>query len=86
MTQARQQAQNAAVVLNQQSQQETAAILQEKFPEYLDPTEGPKLRQELGSIALELGYSADQLANVDAADILAMLAGILSVATAPEPP
>lgn len=67
-----QEAQRAQQVIQQQSLQETEAALREKFPEYLDPTEGPKLRQELGSIALELGYSVDQLANVDANDILAM--------------
>jgi len=52
--------------------QQIQAVLQEKFPEYLDPDQGPKLRQELGSIAIELGYPAEQLAEVNATDILAM--------------
>lgn len=56
----------------QQANWETQAVLQEHFPEYLDPVEGAKLRQELGSIALELGYTAEQLSEVDAKDILAM--------------
>lgn len=46
--------------------------LSEALPDYLDPTNGPKLQQELGSIALELGYSAEQIAEARAADILAM--------------
>lgn len=53
-------------------QETTRAALAESFPEYLDPTNGPKLREELGSTALELGYTAEQLKNVDHLDILAM--------------
>lgn len=52
--------------------QQARAILSEKFPEYLDEERGPKLREELGSIAMELGYPAELLTNVDATDILAM--------------
>jgi hypothetical protein len=46
--------------------------LADQLPDYLDPTKGPKLQQELGSIALELGYSAEQIAEARASDILAM--------------
>ena len=49
-------------------------LLRENFPEYFDETKGPELRKQLQSTALELGYSADQLANVDAHDVLAMKA------------
>jgi hypothetical protein len=46
--------------------------LADQLPDYLDPSNGPKLQQELGSIALELGYSAEQIAEARAPDILAM--------------
>ena len=71
---AHQQAQQAQAALHMQEQQETQTVLQQVFPEYLDPTTGPKLREQLGSIALELGYSPEQLAQVNAKDILAMRA------------
>jgi hypothetical protein len=58
--------------LKTQQAQEAAVLLGEKFPEFLDPTKGPELRQKLRSTALALGYSDDQLANTDAQDILAM--------------
>lgn len=63
-----QQAQEAAALEAQQ----TEAILREQFPEYLDPNEGPKLRDELGALAIELGYPPERLQQVDAFDILAM--------------
>lgn len=63
-----QQAHQMAVA---QEAQETQAILAERFPEYLDAEKGPKLRQELGSIASELGFSQEQLKSVNATDILA---------------
>ena len=79
----RQQAQQLLAQVQQQSafaeaeiaareSEETRAVLAASFPEYLDPDSGPKLRQELGSTALALGYSPDQLAAVDHVDILAM--------------
>lgn len=81
----RQQAQQQAGLLQRQAEetqrqiaaieaQQTEAVLKDKFPEYLDPNEGPKLRQELGSIAIELGYPEEALNQVDATDILAMKA------------
>lgn len=62
----------AAQVLQQHVLQETEAVLRDQFPEYLDATTGPELKQRLGSTARELGYTDDQLANVDGWDILAM--------------
>lgn len=49
-----------------------SSTLQEHFPEFLDPEKGPELRTRLGSTAIELGYSSDQLTNADAQDVLAM--------------
>lgn len=66
------QAQQAEAEAQRLANEQIGSVLAEQFPEYLDPNEGPKLREQLGSIALELGYSAQQLANVDANDILAM--------------
>jgi len=68
----RQQQEQVQQTLSAQEAQETHAVLSEQFPEYLDPDQGPKLREELGSIALEVGYSPDVLANANAMDILAM--------------
>lgn len=69
---ARQRKGQAENFLRQQTQQETYAVLSEKFPEFYDPNEGPKLREKLGSIALELGFPAENLSDVDHVDILAM--------------
>ena len=67
-----QQTQAAREAALQQEQQESVAILQDKFPEYLDATKGPEVKAALRSTALELGYSDEQLAQVDATDIMAM--------------
>jgi hypothetical protein len=72
LAQARHQAAFAEKEIAAREQQATRAALADAFPEYLDAQSGPKLRQELGSTALELGYSAEQLAQVDHVDILAM--------------
>jgi hypothetical protein len=47
-------------------------IIVENFPEYADPTSGPKLRAELSSVAKEMGYTDELIAQARAADILAM--------------
>ena len=52
--------------------QETQRLLEAEFPEYLDPEQRPQIQQRLAAVAIELGYSEDQLANVDGKDILAM--------------
>lgn len=70
--QARQMAQHAEQDMQRISLQETEALLREQFPEYLDPEKGPELKRKLASTALALGYTEDQLANVDGRDILAM--------------
>lgn len=44
----------------------------EHFPEYLDPTTGPKLQQELSAVARDLGYPPELIAQARADDILAM--------------
>ena len=72
LAQAQRQSALAEQELAAREAEETRAVLADRFPEYLDPGSGPKLRQELGSTALELGYSPDQLAEVDHTDILAM--------------
>lgn len=56
----------------EQMQQETRATLQEQFPEYLSPEHGPKLREELGAVAIELGFTPEELQQPDARDVLAM--------------
>ena len=45
----------------ERQQAETRAILQEKFPEYLSDEHGPKLREELGAVAIELGFTPQEL-------------------------
>ena len=69
---ARAQASQAQQVLRAQAQQHFHAVLAQEYPEFLHPSEGPKLREHLGSIALELGFPAENLAEVDASDVLAM--------------
>lgn len=57
------------------AQQEAARehqVIVEHFPEYLDPTTGPKLRQELSGVARELGYPNELIEQARAPDILAM--------------
>jgi hypothetical protein len=64
------QLQQAAEV---QERQQAVQMLQEAFPEYLDQGQaGAELRTKLGSTALALGYSQDQLGSVSGQDILAM--------------
>lgn len=70
--QARQQAQHAEQLLRAQSQQEFHARLSQEYPEFLDEETGPKLRQQLGSIALELGFPAEVLPEADAQEVLAI--------------
>jgi hypothetical protein len=79
----RQQAQQAASYYAQQAQQREAQaeqayhaeqqrLLVENFPEYLDPTTGPKLAQELSAVARELGYPPELIREARATDIMAM--------------
>jgi hypothetical protein len=79
----RQQAQQTALQYAQQAQMrdhaaEQARLAQEhqtiveNFPEYTDPTTGPKLRAELSAVAKELGYTDELIGQARASDILAM--------------
>jgi hypothetical protein len=70
--QATAQAQQAEQMLQAQARQEFNAVLSKEYPEFLDPTTGPKLREQLGSTALELGFPAEALADVNAQEVLAM--------------
>lgn len=71
--QAQQQAEATQHQLAALEAQRTAAVLQEKLPEFFDENEGPKLREQLGSIALNyFGYPAEELANASANEILGM--------------
>lgn len=67
-----QQLQQVRAQDHQRSQVETLTVLQTDFPEYLDDTKGPEIRQRLGSTAQSLGYSAEQIAAADHNDIKAM--------------
>lgn len=79
----RQQAQQVAQHYASQAQQREAAaeqamlaeqhrVIVEQFPEYADPTTGPKLQQELSAVARELGYPPELISQARAPDILAM--------------
>lgn len=67
-----QQAQARAHQAAQAEQAEQHRIIVEQFPEYADPTTGPKLRAELSAIAKELGYPDELIGQARASDILAM--------------
>jgi hypothetical protein len=41
-------------------------IIVEQFPEYADPTTGPKLQQELSAVARELGYPPELIGQARA--------------------
>jgi hypothetical protein len=56
-----------------QDVQREAAALRETLPEWFDEAEGPKLRQRVGFIAAELGYSAEQLNHATANEIAALV-------------
>jgi hypothetical protein len=47
-------------------------IIVENFPEYTEPTTGPKLQAELSAVARELGYPPELISQARADDILAM--------------
>lgn len=67
-----QQAQMRQAQIEQAEHAEQARIITEHFPEYADPTTGPKLQAELSSVAKELGYPPELISQARAADILAM--------------
>lgn len=65
-------AQTAAQEHARRTNAANVAILSEQFPEYLDPQQGVEHRKVLGTLAMELGFTADELAEPDARDILAL--------------
>lgn len=67
-----QQAQQREHMAAQAAHAEQVKVISENFPEYLDPTTGPKLQQELSAVARELGYSPELIAEARATDIIAM--------------
>jgi hypothetical protein len=67
-----QQAQQREHLAAQAAHQEQVKVIAEHFPEYLDPTTGPKLQQELSAVARELGYPPELIAEARATDIIAM--------------
>lgn len=67
-----QQAQYREQVAAQHEAQREHQIIAEQFPEYLDPTSGAKLQQELSAVARELGYPPELIQQARATDILAM--------------
>jgi hypothetical protein len=72
LAEARQRSAFAARETAAREAEQIRSVLADAFPEYLDPSTGPRLKQELGSTAVELGYTPEQLADVDHVDILAM--------------
>lgn len=77
-----QQAEQQQAHLAAQTAEENRAVLAEKFPEFLDPSQNQTLVESLGAIGTELGYSPQRLAEADASDILALkyIAGLKSKA------
>lgn len=69
---ARQEAQRAEQALEQREIEQMRSIIQDRFPEYLDAEQGPKLQQELSTVASELGYPPELISQARAPDILAM--------------
>jgi uncharacterized protein YbbK (DUF523 family) len=68
---AHQAAEREHLIAQQEAAQEQQ-IVAEHFPEYLDPTTGPALRQELSTVARELGYPSELIEQARATDIIAM--------------
>lgn len=72
MARHRQQREAQEQHLSAQDRAEQAAILQQKFPEYLDPARMPDLSRELSAIGTALGYPPELMAEARAQDILAL--------------
>jgi hypothetical protein len=66
------QARDREAEAERQLHAEQHQLLASNFPEYLDPTTGPKLQTELSAVARELGYPPELIAQARASDILAM--------------
>lgn len=66
------QAQARAAQADQAQMAEQHRLIVEQFPEYADPTTGPKLQAELSAVARELGYPPELIGQARATDIIAM--------------
>lgn len=66
------QAQSRAAQAEQAHNAEQHRLIVEQFPEYADPTTGPRLQAELSSVARELGYPPELIGQARATDIIAM--------------
>lgn len=66
------QQQQAEEQQKQGQMQASIKLLQDEFPEYLDKDKNPDLAKALKATGLSMGYSEDQLSQVDGQDILAM--------------
>jgi hypothetical protein len=66
------QAQSRATQAEQAQMAEQHRLIVEQFPEYADPTTGPKLQAELSAVARELGYPPELIGQARATDIIAM--------------
>jgi hypothetical protein len=67
-----QQAQQREQMAEQAYMAQQHQLIVEQFPEYADPTTGPKLQQELSAVARELGYPPELISQARATDIIAM--------------
>lgn len=70
--QARQQAEALQAQAIQAEQAREIALLEERIPEWSDPSARTKLLNDLGSIGAELGYSSEQMQEARASDIFAL--------------
>ena len=69
---ARQQAEALEAQATQAEQAREIALLEERIPEWSDPSARSKLLNDLGSIGAELGYSPEQMQEARASDIFAL--------------
>jgi hypothetical protein len=67
-----QQAQDREAQAEQAHHAEQRQALVTNFPEYLDPTTGPKIQQDLSAVARDMGFPPELIAQARAVDILAM--------------
>lgn len=66
------QQQQAEEQQKQGQMQASIKLLQDEFPEYLDKDKNPDLAKALKATGLAMGYSEDQLSQVDGQDILSL--------------
>lgn len=70
------ESQRQALLAREQAQsftlQAESERLREQLPEWFDPSEGQKLRENLQTVATELGYTPELMSQANAGDILAL--------------